>query len=340
MNYEHTIAQQAIDQLEEYTPIKGEWNLVNTPPDDGIDGTIDLAWAGNKVRFFVEVKNELRAYQLPKILKQAEHFKPMMVIAERIFPILKEKLREHKISYLDGAGNIYVEQPGIYLWLEGRKVPEQLRTVTNRAFTKTGLRTVFYLLWKPEAINMPHRKLARLTGVALGNIRNIILGLKQAGFLLQINDQQLALQNKSALLERWMAGYKETLRPFLLIGKYRLNRETDFRDLMNFPIKKGETVWGGEPAAELLNNYLKHKDLTVYTTEARTSLMQQWRLIPDTEGNITFYEKFWQEEQEGPPPLAPALLIYADLMITADPRNMEAAERIYHKFLKQEYEQY
>lgn len=263
-----------------------------------------------------------------------------MIVAERIFPALKEKLREHKISYLDGAGNIYVQNAGNYLWLDGRKGIDQVKPVTNRAFTKTGLRTVFYILWKEEAINMPYRTLAKVTGVALGNIKNIILGLQQTGFILQLNEKEMVLQNKRALLERWLAGYKETLKPLLLIGKYKLNKPTDFNDLSHFPVKASETVWGGEPAAELITNYLNPKELTIYTNEPRNVLMQKWRLIPDLDGNVQFYEKFWQDDEHLQVSVAPALLVYADLIITGDPRNIEAAERIYNEHLKYEYEQY
>lgn len=338
MKDDELIAQQALTQLEDHTGLKGVWNMSPHPANNDIDGTIDLELGANKLHFFVEIKKELREYQLPKILMQAGKYEPFMVIAERIFPALKQKLREHKIGYLDGAGNIFVQNTGNYLWLDGRKVIAQAKPVTNRAFTKTGLRTVFYLLWKKDAINLPYRTLAKVTGVALGNVKNIILGLQQAGFILPLNDKEMVLQNKKVLLERWMAGYRETLKPLLLIGKYRLNKPVDLKDLSHFPVKPGETAWGGEPAAELITNYLNPKELTVYTSEPRNVLMQKWRLIPDLNGYIQFYEKFWQDDDDVHMPIVPTLLVYADLMITGDPRNIETAERIYDEHLRHEYE--
>ncbi len=337
---ETKIVERALVQLVDHTGLIGTWNLINDQLDKGIDGSIDLDLESAGTHFYVVVKKELREHHLPKLIEQAKGHQPLMVVAERIFPKLKEKLREHKIGYLDGAGNIYVHTEGNYIWLDGRKNIEQEAPVTNRAFTKTGLRTVFYLLWHNEAINMPYRALAKATGVALGNIKNIILGLEQAGFILQINEKEMVLQNKRALLERWIAGYKETLKPLLLIGKYRLNKSEDLMNLSTFPVRAGETVWGGEPGAELITNYLNAKEFTVYTTESKPVLMQKWRLLPDAKGHIQFYEKFWQDEAGLTLPIAPALLIYADLIITDDPRNLETAERIYNQHLKQEYEQY
>lgn len=332
------IVERALVQLADHTGLTGTWNLTNDQLDKGIDGSIDLTFESTRIHFYVEIKKELREHHLQKIIEQTKIHQPLMVVAERIFPKLKEKLREHKIGYLDGAGNIYINIAGNYIWLDGRKHIEQETPVTNRAFTKTGLRTVFYLLWHSEAINMPYRALSKATGVALGNIKNIILGLEQAGFILQVNEKEMALQNKRALLDRWITGYKETLKPLLLIGKYRLNKPEDLMNLDTFPVRAGETLWGGEPGAELITNYLNAKEFTVYTTEARPVLMQKWRLLPDAKGNIQFYEKFWQDDADLTIPVAPALLIYADLMITDDPRNIETAERIYNQHLKQEYE--
>lgn len=69
-----------------------------------------------------------------------------MVIAERIFPTIKEKWRNEGINYLDGAGNVYIRTPRNTICLDGFKHEEQEKPVTNRAFTKTVLKMVFYLM--------------------------------------------------------------------------------------------------------------------------------------------------------------------------------------------------
>jgi len=54
---------------------------------------------------------------------------------------------------------------------------------------KAGLKAVFYFLTTDEIINFPYRVMADMTGVALGNIKNIIDGLKEAGFILNVNNK-------------------------------------------------------------------------------------------------------------------------------------------------------
>lgn len=335
MNEEELIVE-AFTKLQLHTGFRWEWK--NTGQE--VDGTVDLYIHGGREHFTIEVKKELRDYQLAKLKELNEMYKPFMVVADRIFPTLKEKLRENQINYLDTAGNVYIKTGANIIWLDGLKQNQPNRLVTNRAFTKTGLKTVFYLLLHKDAINMPQRMLANATGVALGNIKNVLDGLEDAGFVLKINTKKLQLQNKKVLLDRWIAGYGETLKPALHLGNFRLPPNHAFQTLTNFPIVPGKTVWGGEPAADLLTNYLKPQVLTIYTTAKKNQLMLEWKLLPAADGNIRLYEKFWKDEQFDQHPYAPELLVYADLLLTGDPRCLETAEMIYDKHLKYEFGEY
>jgi hypothetical protein len=124
------------------------------------------------------------------------------------------------------------------------------------------------------------------------------------------------------------------------LGNFRLPPNQAFQALTNFPIVPGKTVWGGEPAADLLTHYLKPQVLTVYTTAKKNQLMLEWKLLPTADGNIRLYEKFWKDEQFDRHPYAPELLVYADLLLTGDPRCLETAEMIYDKHLKYEFGEY
>lgn len=331
---QHFIA--ALTKLEENTGFK--WDFKNAGND--LDGTIDIFINNYKEQFTIELKKELREYQLPKLLYYKRIHKPLMVIAERIFPSIKEKLRDAGINYLDGAGNIYIKTKHNIIWLDGFKHEDPEKPVTNRAFTKTGLKMVFYLLLHREAINMPQRVLANATRVALGNVKNVIGGLDEAGYVLQIDQKRQVLQNKRALLDRWIAGYGETLKPSLHIGNFKRLAGHPLEVLNNNLIEPGKTVWGGEPAGEWLTEYLNPEILTIYTVEKRNQAMVKWRLIPAPEGTIRVYDKFWQDEATDVHPYAPELLVYADLLLTGDPRCIETAKMIYDKHLKDEFGEY
>jgi hypothetical protein len=330
------IVTKGLLALKERTGLFGAWKASIAD----IDGEISFVFEGKTLKLFAEIKKEVRSVQLPLILEMAKKHQPLIVVAERIFPQIKETLREHKINYLDGAGNIYLNTPHQLIWIDGNKHTEAEKPVTNRAFTKTGLKTVFYLLLGENNINLSYRDLAKATNVALGNINNIVTGLKEAGFIISVNDKEMLLQNKKALLDRWIAGYRETLKPSLFIGSFRFLKNENFTNWQNLAVSPGETIWGGEPAADLITNYLNPEVLTIYTSEKKAALMPKWKLLPDEAGNIKVYEKFWNDSDSDKRPYAPALLIYADLIITDDSRCIETAQRIYNQYLKDEFERY
>jgi hypothetical protein len=329
------IINKAIAHLEKNTGIRA----VLKQHRANKDGKLELRWNGHVLHAFLEVRNELRAYQVDQIIHQTGQHQPYMIVATHIFPTLKEMLRENRIGYLDTAGNIYLPDKDHFIWIEGNKPVKEEKPATNRAFTKAGLRTVFYLLLNKQAIDLPYRELAMTTGVALGNINNIITGLKDAGFILQLDAKKIQLQNKKALLERWMVAYYETLKPTLHIATYRYWKEENFekrdRMLENAP----ELVWGGEPAAEKLTNYLNPQILTLYTKEnLKDEWANKWGLVPDNNGNIRIYQKFWQDTEWDVKKLTPPILVYADLMMTHDPRCIETAHIIYDKYIRHELE--
>jgi hypothetical protein len=330
---EKDIIQLALTRLNDQEGIDALFTAGDNPV---VDGEINLRHKDKKVKTFVEIKKELRPYQLPEILEKFKHHHPLMVVAEKIYPALKQELRNKGIGYLDTAGNIYIEQNGTIIWLEGNKPNRQEKPATNRAFTKTGLKTVFYLLLHKDAINLPYRKLAETTETALGNIKNIIEGLREAGFVLPLDETKVLLQNKKALLERWITGYRETLKPTLHIGTFHFLHPEEFGNLDAMQGPNQETMWGGEPAAEEMTKYLHPQIYTIYTTAPKIDLMLKAKLIPDQNGNVEVYKKFWKDEITNN--YAPPLLVYADLVITDDPRNLETAELIYDKYLKNEFE--
>lgn len=239
---------------------------------------------------------------MAEIAFQAQQNAPYIVIANRFYPAIKEQLKQKGIAYLDTAGNAFLHYQNTFIFIQGNKQIVQQKQDTNRAFTKTGLKAVFYFLLNPEALELPYRTLAEMTGVALGNIKNIMDGLKETGYIIQIDEKKFKLQNKKALLERWIDGYRETLKPALHLDDFVLNndiRDKLFQEQQNI----GEVLLGGEPAAEMMTEYL-HENMV----------------------NRPFQN------------LAPAILVYADLIITDDPRCIETAQMIYEKYLKHEFQ--
>jgi hypothetical protein len=320
----------ALENLEKNAGIKGKWK--DTGPKE-IDGQIEFRINNNRLKLHTQIKKEIRIHQLPQLFAMAERYKPLMIVAQHLFPIVKEELREKGVAYLETNGNIYLKQNDLLVWLDVQKPLQTTVDKTNRAFTKTGLKVIFHFLLNEQYINMPYREIARLTEVALGNINYVITGLKQQDYLIKLNKDEFRLHNKKGLLEKWMAAYVERLKPTLLIGTFRFLKEDDFAKWKSLPLRNGNTWWGGEPAGDLFTHYLKPAELTLYTTETRNDMIKNYRMVPDDNGNIKVYKKFWYYDDVSDN-VVPPLLAYIDLMITNDRRCIETAQKIYDEFLQ------
>jgi hypothetical protein len=327
---EQEIIQQALGNLEKSTRITNTWKAFNRKKPDG---ELTLKIDDQKIRYYVEIKKELRNHQLQTILAGNGLRNPLMIVATRLFPKIKEELRHRNIAYLEANGNIFLKQKETMLWIDSNKPVATSKETGSRAFTKTGLKVVFQFLTDETWINRPYRQIAELTGTGIGNISNIINGLKQEGFLLPLAKNKFKLDNKKALLDKWAAAYDLRLKPELKIGRFRFLNENDFNNWKQISLLTGKTWWGAEPAGDLLTHYLRPARLTLYTMEDRSDLIKNYRLIPDEKGNIEVYKAFWPNE-ETLEITAPPLLVYADLLNIGDRRSFETAEKIYHAFLQ------
>ena len=101
------------------------------------------------------------------------------------------------------------------------------------------------------------------------------------------------------------------MKPNIKIGTFRFLKAEEFTSWKNMPLLKGETYWGGEPAGDILTDYLRPAELTLYSTEKRNELIKKYRLIPDDKGNIKVYQKFWHSIEVNNN-VVPPLLVYAD----------------------------
>ena len=330
MKTEETI-YLALENLRTNTQIQGKWE--HNAKENGCHGKLKLNIADEVVLYNVELKDELRNQQLQKVIEDNIANPPIMVVANRIFPKIKEQLRMNNIAYLEANGNIYLRNKGITLWIDTNAIINPTKKTETRAFTKTGLKVVFQFLMDETWLNKPYRQIAEHTGTGIGNITNITNGLKHDGFLLNLNKYENILQNKKGLFDKWVQIYEEKLKPTIKIGTFRFLNQGDFVNWRQINLQEEKTYWGAEPAADILTNYLKPQELTIYTTETRNELIKNYKLIPDETGNVKAYYKFWNDN-DNHKQIVPPLLIYADLININDRRCLETAKKIYDAYLQ------
>jgi hypothetical protein len=330
---EAEIIEQAAKVLRDRTGLKVSWQLYGKA-ENRVYG---IVIQDRVMQFIVEYKKFLAAYQVDQIVKAQDIRFPLLVLAEQIATPAREQLRKKGIAYLEANGNIFINNPQATIFLDDNKPIKETKPVTNRAFTKTGLRAVFHLLNNPDAITGTYRQLAAETGIALGNIKYIIDGLAEAGYILPLDKRKVTLKNKKELLERWVAGYRETLKPDLFKGAFRLSLNESRDNWQDINVKELNMEWGGEAAGELITNYLQARVLTLYTSNFTDQQRNQIGLMPDRKGGILVYNKFWNGHGDSVSTV-PSLVVYADLLITDDPRCINTAKLIYDKHIKNQIE--
>ncbi|MFD2907526.1 type IV toxin-antitoxin system AbiEi family antitoxin [Flavobacterium ardleyense] len=329
---EDEIINQALINLEKLHGIKGRWTF-NGPNE--LDGCLKLVINNNEFVLNAEIKKELRSQTLETLLNYNIQYNPFIIIAARIFPKIKTQLQQNNIAYLEANGNIYFNKENQLLWIDTNQPIKMEEKYRNRAYTKTGLKVVFAFLNNNQLIHQPYRYIAEVANTAVGNVTNIIKGLKEEGFVMQLNKNEIIFKNKKELLEKWTNAYEHTLKPTLKVGNFAFVNENNFYEWKNINLKE-TTVWGGEPAADLITNHLRPEKLTLYTTETQNELMRNYRLVPEKNGNVEVYKKFWkQEETNEDRDTAPAIVVYADLINTDDKRNRETAQMIYEQCIEQ-----
>lgn len=297
------------------------------------DGLVQIAHQKMQWDFAIEVKASVtRATIGIKQLELHNREEKTLLVTEYVTPPIADQLKELNIFFMDIAGNAFINELPLYVFVKGNKPQLTLKVEPQkRLFKPSGLKVVFALLNNPEMVNKPYRDIAKAAGVALGTVGWLFRDLKEMGFCIEISKHNRKLINLENLIKRWAEAYPEQLRPKLIQGRFNTPNHNWWKEIN---IKAYGAFWGGEVAAANLTKYLKPAKATIYTNEPFGELVLKNRLRKAEDGNVEILTPFWnfkykQEDQDVVPPL----LVYADLMATADPRNIEAAGNIYEKYL-------
>lgn len=299
--------------------------------DRRVDVFVRIGHGRHTRTYAVEVKKGLRPATLGAALHQIEQAgKPPLLITDYVTPPLADKLKARNIAFLDAAGNAYINQPPILVWIKGERPNEKTTThkITGRAFQASGLKVLFALLCHPEWVAEPYREIARLAGVAHGTVGWVMADLPTLGFIAEINGERRLLQPE-LLLKRWAEAYARTLRPKLIMGRFHTDQT---RWWANLNPAKYNLVLGGEVAAERLTQVLRPETVTFYGEKMDPRLLIEHKLHQDPDGPVEILQRFWAfttpEKDTTPYPL-----IYADLLNIGDARCLEAADLIYERIV-------
>lgn len=346
---EANLIRDAIQKFAETTGIEIELTAQEYETDQGryIDALAQIKGDPNQHVFAIEAKRNLTIAKVGQAIEQLRTvpFKGLL-ITDFVNPKMAERLKEMNVAFIDLAGNAYINNAPVYIYIRGNKPVAKPAGITvpkpTRAFQAMGLKVVFGFLINPGLVNTPYRTIAEHTDVALGTVGWVLNDLQAHGFLLEEGKKRQLIRRRE-LLDMWVEAYPEKLKPKLFLGRYQAKNKNWWRDA---DIKKHHAMWGGEVAAAKITNYLKPFTTTIYTLEIPGLMLLENQLQKDEKGNVELMQKFWtnelnNEDQNGKKTridCVPYILVYADLIAAADQRNIETAKIIYDEYLYRYFE--
>lgn len=293
----------------------------------------ELEADGRTFRVSVVYQPDASAGAVLQMLRDRAATMPLLIVGPRVNAKSADMMRNRGIWFVDGAGNAFLRDAGLLVDVRGRRAEPGLGVIERvqsdavaNPFTPKRARVVFALLADPELVDAPFRTIAQRAGVSLGIAKQAIDALQSVGFVEQLGSRRRLIRG-SELLDLWSSTYPG--------GLGRSNRifvgRGDVRS-WSLPTAMTAAISGEQAVPQLIRN---PESLVVYIVDGDRAedvlreLIFQNRWRSDPHGNIIVRDLFWRDL----PPLAghgtaPAPLVYADLLASQEPRQLEVAREI------------
>lgn len=333
MKNENFLMKEVVNSFSKQTGITllySNTNLSKKEFDCELEITVPQKGEIKTLKYLVGVKSHINDAVIGNFVIQAKNsVLPAALVTQYVNPKQALKMREINVQFFDTVGNAYLNNNGIYIFVIGNKSPKKKSEKPLGLFRPAGIKLLLAFLIQPGMENFDYRTIAADTGIPRTTVGELIKELEKSGFLRRRRDNR-SLINKPDLIRRWVEAYRERFRVKLDIIRFHSTKHTG-RWWENIEIADYKAVWGGETGGAILTKHLKPQTATIYADSRLTRFQVINGLVRDEEGEIEILQRFWKFGEVGN--VAPPLVVYADLVATADERNLETAKLIYDKYL-------
>lgn len=283
----------------------------------------------NGTMFYCEVKKTISNsnifYNIEQLKERSFRTNaPVILIMAKIYPKLADILAENHINWIDKVGNCHIRHNNLTIKIAGQKDSSPNKSNDVIRISEATIKLILFFLQNPESINMPYREIQEKVGLSLGTITKTFDLLKAKHYLVQ-TDKGRRISMREELIEWWQQQYNEFLKPKLLVNRMAFRTSDARNNWKEMQLPEG-MFWGGDCGANIIDGYLIPGEFEIYSEVASSLLFRTGKIMPNPNGEICIYKKFWTGDNEKS--IAPRLVIYADLMGTGDSRCHEAALRI------------
>lgn len=254
-------------------------------------------------------------------------------------PYVPRRIGQHLAAqganYINLEGNCHVRLGDRYIALVEGRLPER-KELEGRGLRAAGYQVLFVVLAKPELLNEGIVKIADLAGVGKSTVADTLKKLEQEGLVPTLQNRR-RLVNPRAVLDRWLVGYANAVRPRLLIGRYR-TEDLDPSGLEHRIEKVFGTdaawAWGGGAAAMRLTQHYRGETTIVHLANPAPDLPRRLRAQRDATGPLVLLKAPGRLAFDGAVPrTVHPLLVYTELLTSGDDRARETALEIRQRYL-------
>ena len=326
--------RRLLEQARQLPFIEDVAAKVEHPGQHGEDAILDLRTPAGRRTLRVElVTSHLGEALVERLVGRLATHDPQswLVFAPYVSPPMGKRLEAAGINYLDGVGNCFVVLGKRYTAkVEGRRgqvPPEQ------KGMRAPGYLVLFGVLAEPELLNANVREVAEQVGVGKSTVALTLERLESEGFVGRQGSSRRLLAAR-ALLDRWLAGYADVLRPSWLTGKFRVADVPQFERAVERKAGGLQWGWSGGAAAMRLAGHYRGPGTVLCLAESGGILAGDLGMLADPQGPVSIL-RF-----EGPllfkgrrPHTVHPLLVYAELLVKPGERSAEAAQELLERYL-------
>lgn len=295
----------------------------------------------------------------PAALQQAERVaaqraEPLVLLAPRLAEAAIARLDAAGIGHVDAAGNcrLQLDQGRILVHVEGRRARPAADRATlalaaaeprlearlsspRGSLRAAGHRVLFALLADDQLLTSTVRAIGEVAGASRHAVAQLLRRLRDEGLLVRLGRTGHAWVpgRRAELVDRFAKGWSDLLRHAQTIGRFRSpasDTETIAARLEAGLDAAGTAFgWGGTAGAMRLTPHYRGDDIVLHLADWNPDLQRQLRLAPAHDGPVTLLHCMGGLDlRTTPPHTAHPLLIFAELLNSADPRARETADLI------------
>jgi hypothetical protein len=302
--------------------------LPTRPADEGIDARVTVAGPSGDVIFDVQITPRVSAASAA-LIEPAARARTLLV-APYVQESVGELMRQVGVHFVDGAGNVHLRREGLFIDIRGRRRSDAPRPNDQgrplRAFRNMGLRIVFVLLANPRVISGSYRDIAHASGASVGTVQWVIKELEGAGYV--ASDAERRLHRQRDLFNRWVNAYTLDLYPRLTLATFDAP-DPQWWTGADEDLRAAHAQWSAEVAVWRTFARLRPGSALLYasSTPSQLAINHRFRKAHGS-GNVEIRQHFWNLPADPSDIVVPAPLVYADLIASGDPRQVEAATQL------------